>query len=261
MLGDERVHARAERVLVGRAAHDRLGRAKALARRERPVEHEVVDAREHAGAPRLVALDDLLVVTRIDEVEPIRLGAFQEQEGVALVRGRAALGVVDKDPPPDTPLRLVPLSAPRAVEGHDLIARARKVELRAHQPAHAQRLSGIVGNARGDGDDVAVPEHGTEYVQTDLLRRVRIAQFERFPLAIGCGQVGKFGLFRVYLRAGEGKARGKAAVRIFEQNAVLGIVVRAGRGKKAPPERGDCGKGIPRGQPCPVVQDLRGVCL
>ena len=220
------MHPQAHFIFVGREAHDGLRRDKFLSGSKRPVEHEIVDADEHARDAGVVCLEDLFMIARIHEVEGIHPPlVFRHHEGVVHMRRGTRLRVVDEDAAGNGTDGLVPLTAPCAFKGNGVVIGAREVELQAHQPADADLPAGSVDQLRRYRDDVAVVEYRIIEVKRDARGRIHIFEFQRFPLSVRRRERRQLRLFREHPAAGKGKIGGKPAVGIEQQYAAFRIFV------------------------------------
>ena len=220
------MHPQAHFIFVGREAHDGLRRDKFLSGGERPVEHEIVDADEHARDAAVVRLEDLFMVARIHEIEGVHAaGVFRHHERVVHMRRGTRLRVVDEDAAGNGTDGLVPLAAPCAFKGNGVVIGAREVELQAHQPADADLPAGSVDQLRRYRDDVAVIEHRIIEIERDARGRIHIFEFQRFPLSVRRRERRQLRLFREHPAAGKGKIGGKTAVGIEQQHAALRVIV------------------------------------
>ena len=182
---------------------------------------------------------------------------FRHDERIVRVRGRPRAALVDEGAAAYGARVLTAFARPCAVE-RDKLETPRQFRLDARKFFDMYFLFRAVHDLCGHGDRVGVLKHGIIQIERDF-RRIDVFQFERLALAVRRRQIFKNGFFGKDLTFGIDEIRGKAAVRIDEQNALLVKIPLPVFGKKTAGRRSQRLAPVGGNQFFPVIEDLRRI--
>ena len=168
----------------------RLRRGEGLARLQRPGKIEGAHAHDSADRAGLAALDVAAEAAGIHEHESIAvarilggLAIAEDDEGVVLMAGHAALGADGDDAVRKMQPLWLPLEAVAAVKMHEIPLAEREIETDGGRLLERDGRLAVILQLGGAGDDVQIGKHAVIQAQREPARVVAQGDGQRFALA------------------------------------------------------------------------------